>query len=189
MSDSDDRGRRLPGRVALVDFYQPVMSGKTRPEGWEDMFVYSLGLPEYPCKPPPHEAGEAAIEAHKFFFPGYGTRHEPYPHLIALRPEPLFMILHDIREVRGIDEEHDVSSKFVRLTPAKVFHDLSRAVLVSGDSRGYCPTVDPFDVNWNRVHYDEKLLCHHAYRALIHRDRYAFLKALGIRIPERLTAT
>jgi len=170
------RGIRQEGRVALVDFYLPHP-----PVGWCDWTVYVLGLQEYTCKPVPEDACPAVREAHSYFFRGYGKIQDPYPHIIAPRPEPLFSILSNIREVRGIQGDLDLSGKLVRLTGAKVSEDETRAVLVSGDSRGYWPTFDPHDVNWNQMHYDEKLLTVTDYRRIIAQDEFAFLRALGIK--------
>ncbi len=170
-------GTRQEGRVALWDFF----FSEAPPIGWRDGHVFALGLGNYQFKTPLAEANEPTREARRFLVPGY-QKGDPYPHVISVRPEPLFAILHDIRIAKGIDEQHDVSSQWVRPTAAKLSLTENKAVLVSGNSRDMMPTIDPNDVNWNLMHYDELLLTPEIYLSIVSLDKLAFLKALGIRV-------
>jgi hypothetical protein len=61
-------------------------------------------------------------------------------------------------------------------------------ILISGDSRKIWYTNEPSDVDWDLMHYDERLLTLEAYQEIVKEDPFAFLKAIGVRIPENMTA-
>lgn len=170
------RGERIEGRVALCDFY----CEDTKPPGWEDGVVFCLGLMNSLFSRLPENSSDVVQRARSYVFTGYNGRE--YPHFIALRPEPLIAILRSLSTLRGIRDEYE-SGDYIRLTPAKISKSLGRSVLVSVDSRKIWPTLDPKDINWNGMHYAEKLLSKEDYRDLVFQDKYAFLRAICAKIP------
>lgn len=181
------RGIRQEGRVALSDFFppEPPPAAWKGPEGWDCRLVFSLGLFDYRLREIPGNASYAVREARSYFFTFPDS---DYPHLVAKRHIPLAALCRCLARARGLGDDADSTGRYVRATPALVSCDRQRVILISGDSRKIWYTNEPSDVDWDLMHYDERLLTLEAYQEIVKEDPFAFLKAIGVRIPENMTA-